>query len=123
MFNNAIYTVVKEKTNALGLWKDENGKVYIDNIKLFFPKSVSEYEAKLYSLFASGEKAVFVRGREKAYIEDKEGSIQELSNKVTIQKLKGERLSHNEIKDLLNMYGGLTIFNTGLGYIIEAWLA
>ena len=36
-------------------------------------------------------------------------------------QLKREKLSFNEIKNLLNIYKGLTIFKIEGGYLIELW--
>lgn len=116
---NSIYEVTKEKTRIKGFWKDDKGKVYIDNIKLYFPQDSLDFEGKLSYLFAKGEVCVFVRGRNKAFIQyPLTDHIIELTNLTTLER---ERLSFQEIKDLLNKYNGLTIFKSYKGYLIELW--
>ena len=45
-----LYSVTKEKTNCKGFWKDNKGKIFVDNI---MPKILSGekmyFEKKLYS--------------------------------------------------------------------------
>lgn len=53
---NTIYEVTKQKTNIKGFWKDDKGKVYIDNIKLYYPKSFVDFESKIDLLFLQGKK-------------------------------------------------------------------
>lgn len=104
---NTIYEVTKQKTNIKGFWQDNNGKVYIDNIKLYFPKSFPEFESKIDLMFLQKEKCIFTLSKGKAFI------IYENDYPVTLTKrivLYRDKLSFNEIKDLLNKYNGITIF-------------
>lgn len=111
-----IYQVKKEKTNIRGFWKDESGKVYIDNIK----QKAYSHELKR-ELFESGELAVFyINSSGQGIIEDKSGDVTVLKNKfVTHYKTISKEL----IKGLLNFYGGITVYKnlTFNDYTIEAW--
>ena len=115
---NVIYEVTKSKTNIKGFWKDESGKVYIDNIKLYPLASVVDFESKLFLMFKQGEKAVFVTSKQKAFIVDDKGGFKTLSNKATLYR---KTLSFNEIKNLLNENGGITIFKREDYFKIEYW--
>ena len=115
---NKIYEVTKSKTNIKGFWKDESGKVYIDNIKIYPLSNVLDFESKLFLLFKQGEKAVFCESKDKAFIIDENGGYKTLSNKV---KLYRKTLSFNEIKNLLDENGGLTIFKREDYFKIEYW--
>ena len=117
---NIIYEVSKQKTSIKGFWKDTKGKVYIDNIKLFEPKNICEFESKLYLLFNSGELAIFVKSKQKAFIINKDDTIIELSKNI---QFKREKLSFNEIKDLLNLYNGITVIKEDNHFIIDIWQA
>ena len=62
---NCIFTVKKGKTDIKGFWVNEGGKVFIDNISLFYPSNVLDFEAQVFNMFNDGEQAVFVKGRRK----------------------------------------------------------
>jgi len=109
-----IYQVTKEKTNIRGFWKDESGKVYIDNIK----QKAYSHELKR-ELFASGELAVFlINSSGLGIIEDKSGSVTVLKNKIIFDCIV---LTVKIIKDFLNKYGGITVYKLHTGFRIEAW--
>ena len=115
---NIIYEVSARKTGIKGLWKDENGKVYFDNIKLFFPACFDDFKVKIDLLFLAGEKAVFIETKEKAFIVYENENPLILSHRVRVQR---EKLSFNEIKTLLNIAGGITIFKDENGYTLQYW--
>ena len=85
-----IYQVVKEKTNIKGFWKDDTGKVYVDNIK-----KVKYSDSIKHELFEAGELSVFYTKSIKdntgckdfAVIENSDGSVIILNNK---KNFKGE---------------------------------
>jgi hypothetical protein len=109
-----IFQAVKEKTNIRGFWRNEAGKLYIDNLLVL----KYSHEIKQES-FNSGELAVFyVNSDGHAIIEDKKGNITVLKTKecITVKRLKG-RL----VKDFVNAYGGVTIHKIDSSYILTAW--
>src|SRR5208283_3013455 len=116
--NNSIYEVIKEKTSIKGFWQDDKGKIYIDNIKLYYPKNNIDFEDKVYSLFIQGEKSVFTRGQNKAFILTMAEDSIILENNFQLVR---DKLSFNEIKNLLSIYNGLTIFKIGQCFIIDIW--
>src|SRR5271165_3109539 len=82
--SNSIYKVVQQKTNIKGYWKNPQGKLYIDNIKLEYPKNSMEFEAMILNCFNNGEESIFVRGKNFAYIIDKDFSIVEYHSHYTV---------------------------------------
>jgi hypothetical protein len=110
--------VTKKKTDIKGFWKDETGKVHIDNIKLFYPQNAGEFESKLFIMFSEGEKAVFTYGKNKAFIINKNGDTITLNQKISERV---DKLSFNQIKNWLNEYGGVTVFKSPMGYLLESW--
>jgi hypothetical protein len=119
-----LYTVTKEKTNILGLWKDENGKVFRDKIA---PQYLNYDDLKIAreKLFANGEKAIFyileyTYKNNLAAIENANGNIDFLRHCVSWQENK---LRPSLVKALVKQHGGLTIFKNEKGYTIEIWKA
>ena len=110
-----LYIIIKRKSNIKGFWQDNNGKIYIDNIKII---DYSE-KAKL-ELFKSGELAVFYCDNNKAYIEDKNGKIDVLRVKKIIHY---KRVNKTLIKELLSIYNGFTVYRnkTFKDFTIEIW--
>ena len=115
--NNIIYEVSKKKTNILGLWKDNTGKIYRDYIKFYHPKNANEFNSKIELMFLQDEKAIFVKGKDKAFCISQYNLISFSQN---IQ-YKREKLSFNEIKNLLNEYNGLTIIKENNSFLIDIW--
>ena len=116
---NIIFKVkAGQKADILGLWKDENGKIYIDHIKAVKVNSPAEFEAELFTMFSQGEKCIFTIGGDKAFIIYPEGESITLNNRYQIAV---NRLSFDQIKDLLNDNGGLTIYREEEGYLLEYW--
>lgn len=117
---NSIYEVTKQKTNIKGFWQDNNGKVYVDNIKLYYPKSFPDFQNKINLMFLQKEKCIFTLSKGKAFI------IYENDYPVTLTKniqFKREKLSFNEIKDLLSQYNGITVIKEDNHFIIDIWQA
>ena len=116
---NKIYEVVKYKTSIRGYWRDNNGKLYKDYISLYTPKNPLDFDNKCRDLFFKKEKAVFVRGKEKAFVIYPEKQ-EILENNTIILKDKG-KLSPSFFKKLLSDYNGFTIFDAGEYYLIDIW--
>ena len=114
MNQEIIYQVVNYKTNIRGYWRDDNGKLYKDNIK-----QVKYIEAVKNRLFDSGELAVlYINNKGQAVIESNDGSETILKNKVSIEF---KVFSIKILKDFLKKYGGVTVYKLHTGYIVEAW--
>jgi len=114
-----LYNVTKKKTSILGLWQDENKKIFRDNILIKEFSNYRRFQLGIKKLFSQGEKAVFYEKIGLAFIENENGKIDILSNKTIFQVLK---LKTSFIKKLLSNYGGLTVFkNEGYknGYKIK----
>jgi len=113
-----LYSISKEKTDILGLWKDNN-KIYRDNIIIKdIPLINKQWENQ--ALFDNGEKSIFYVYGKKAYCESKEGKIDILKHRIT---WKEKRLRHSFIKELLKQNNGLTIFKNKNDYTLELWKA
>ena len=117
MYN--LYTVTKEKTNCKGFWKDNKGKIFVDNIIIKNLSGENLYKEKK-ALFANGEKAVFyiLENLKIAIIENENGQKEVLENCITWHENK---LIPSEVKALLARHGGITIFKNENGYTLEAW--
>lgn len=114
-----LYTIAKKKTGILGFWRDENGKIFRDKIKIENLSGEALYFAKK-ALFASGEKAVFYRDFENAIIESASGEKEVLRHCITWEEKK---LRPSLVKALLCQHNGLTIFKTEKGFTLELWKA
>jgi hypothetical protein len=111
-----LYTVSKQKTNILGLWKDNN-KIYRDNIIIKnIPLINKQWENQ--ALFDNGEKCIFYVYGKKAFIESKEGKIDILRHRITWNE---KRLRPSLIKEVLKQNGGLTIFKNENDYTLSIW--
>jgi hypothetical protein len=118
--NYNLYTVTKEKTKILGLWKDnESGKIFRDNIVIKNLSGENLYKEKK-ALFSSGEKAVFyiLENLKIAIIENENGQKEVLQNCITWTR---KNLRPSLVKFLLHEYNGVTIFKNQNGYILEIW--
>ena len=112
-----LYTVTKKKTNIKGFWKDEKGKIFIDNIKI---KSFCSYPRKeIISLFNNGEKAIFCAWNDKhALIVDYNYNKSILKHCITWNE---KHLKPSYIKELLNQHSGMTIYRNEGNFTIEIW--
>jgi len=110
-----LYNISKANTSIKGYWKDETGKVYIDNIRVDrmhkkpFKKVVKE-------LFKEGEKAILYRLGNKGIVLDANGKTNILNKRIEY-KLKNSFSNYTKIKELMNKYGGCTVYSKK-GYII-----
>jgi len=117
-----LYSINKKKTEILGLWRDENGKIFRDNIEIKNLDYV-QFLVEGNKLFLSGEKAIFyvlenVYNKNYAYIENEKGERQTLRNCITWQEKK---LRPQFIKELILQHNGVTIFKNENGYTLELW--
>ena len=114
-----LYCIVKNKTDILGLWKDEKGKIYFDNIEI---KNLdyNHFSIEGNKLFLSGEKAIFYILDNKAYIEDEKGNRTILRHRIT---WKEKKIEASFIKLLLELHGGLTVFKNKNDYTLSIWKA
>lgn len=117
-YNKVIRKSKEEKSRIRGFWKYEN-KIYYDYIeekKVFW--SVDALNDTL-----PGEKAVFVKAIFSAnVINTLNGEAVTLNNKELYfipYERKAELKSY--IKVLLQVYGGLTVYQEKAGYKIEIW--
>ena len=112
-----LYTVTKNKTGILGLWKNENGKIFRDNIIIKNLNGKELYQEKK-SLFCDGEQVVFYTDFENAIIESASGKLEILRHRITWQENK---LRPSLVKALLVQHGGLTIFKNKNDFTLELW--
>jgi len=118
-----LYTIQKKKSDIIGLWKDKNGKIYKDFIKIKKFYYFRPFYKNVIKLFLQGEKTVFYINNDKATIETREGNKTFLNNVTFYHTLK---LKASLVKKLLKNNGGLTIFkNKGFknGYTLQTWEA
>jgi hypothetical protein len=107
-FKKCIFTVTKEKTKIIGYWLDSEGKLYKDNIKPVKVFCDSQADELINSLFAKGEKAIFMTGDNAAYIINKNDAFDILPIQI-LKYYKLETLTDDFIKRLCKKYNGLTI--------------
>jgi hypothetical protein len=115
-----LYSITKEKSKIRGFWRDENGKIYIDKIKIENCENSQSLNEKSKALFLQGEKAVFYSAINGAFIESASGKLEFLRHKITWQENK---LRPSFVKELLKQNGGLTIYKEKNGFKIEIWKA
>ena len=113
-----IYTVKKEKSYIKGYWKDIDGKLYIDNIKIIYTNNEKKFKKLVDKLFNEGEKSVFTEYNRKAYIYNSNNTIDILSNKKVI---KYRKFTTSILKYLIASYNGFTIFKELGIYKIIIW--
>ena len=116
-----LYQVTKDKRiDAKGFWKDEAGKIFVDNIRILDVNSRA-LRARATINFFNDELAIFYIQYKTAIIENSNGSVIELKNKHIKYVNK---LSCKEIKEWLAKYGGVTVHaKSQYGYKLEAWSA
>ena len=108
----------KIKSDIKGLWRDDNNKVYFDNIQIITCYTKYKLLQLIRKSFLSGEKACFYTSGGIAYIMNNDKSIIELLGQKRICR---DKLSIKEVKALLKQYSGLTIFKNRIhdNYIID----
>lgn len=106
-YNAKLYVIQKKKSDVIGFWKDENGKVYKDYIKIKSFSSYVKFQRGIAKLFQQGEKAIFYEKIGLGYIENANGKIEVLPYKI---ELKEKTLKSAYIKELILQHNGLTIF-------------
>ena len=114
-----IYDITnKAKHKARGIWIDK-GKVYHDYIDLIKVKTY--YEAKHKARLIARDKkqiGVFIKGKGKAYIINKNGRVLNYFKIAVYKHLKG----YKQVKDYIQKHKeGCTIHKDYNGYIGEAW--
>lgn len=113
-----LYKVTDKKTNIQGFWKDDTGKIYVDNIEIqkFFIIRYDYFQSVKKQQFDKGELAVFYTNPYgEGIIEDREGNKTLLKDKV---EWKARYITDSFIEKLLNTYGGVTVFKEKQGYRI-----
>lgn len=120
-----LYTIAKKKTGILGLWQDENGKIFRDKInQILIPDfDIGQLNIKKRKLFLQGEKAIFYVSQytdkpKQAFIEHINGKIETLRHCIT---WKENKLRPSLIKALLVQHNGLTIYKNKNDYTLEIW--
>ena len=114
-----LYTIDnKRRSKVKGFWRDDKGKVYIDNVYIVNCKTEKILLQGIKSLFDNKEKAVFYTFKGKGYIIDNQGKADILKYRLRLKRLK---LSISEVKSLSSIYGGLSIYKMITGYIIEVY--
>jgi hypothetical protein len=122
--SNKLFEVVKVKTDIRGFWKDETGKLYREFIRLFSCEFPLDIENKINDLFFLGEKAIFIRGKQKAFILSRDENFerkQDVLRSCHSFFIEKGKLRASLIKKLLKEYGGLTAFKLSDGYLLESW--
>jgi hypothetical protein len=113
-----IYDIVKTKTNVKGYWKQGN-KLYSDNIKFYYPLNKNDFDLKLDLLFdTEKQEAVFIEHGQQAFCHYKNGETKVYNHKITLYR---KSLSFNEIKNLLDENGGLTVSKREDYFKLEYW--
>ena len=117
-----LYTIDnKKRSRVKGFWLDDNKKLYIDNVFIKRYNSKDKFRQGIKALFIQGEKSIFYTQGKRAFLEDNKGKVDVLRHRL---RLRRSRLSGQEIKGLLRLYGGITIYNykSIVGYyIIEVY--
>jgi len=109
-----LYNVIKGQSDIKGYWKDEKGKVYIDNIRVD-KLNKKAFKQRKKELFKEGEKAIFYRLGNKAVVLDSTGKA-DILNKRIEHKLTKSFSNYAKIKELIKIYGGCTVYSKK-GYI------
>ena len=121
VYSQSLFYPVKHKTDIKGFWKNEKGKVHIDNIKIKnFPAIHTDYfKSAIQYLFFKGEKSIFYKNWYNAgVLEDCTGNKIILNYRIAwIEK----RLRASLIKELLKQHNGLTIYKLDKCYLIEIY--
>lgn len=113
-----LYNIVKQKTNIKGFWKDKEGKLFIDNVKIKNCLNYRKLQLNIKKLFDNGEKEVFYNSHFYSTIEDRQGNKTLLTNCI---RWKQKHLNASFVKLLLSQHNGLTIYRNKRDYTIEIW--
>ena len=112
-----LYKVIKEKSVIRGYWLD-NGKLYRDFIIIDKIKNKTKLQEGMQDLFGKGELAVFYSIDKKGYCINNQGKINVLPYRLRLHR---QKLSVKEIKKLVSVFGGVTIYKLYGRYIIEVY--
>ena len=120
---NTLFTVTDKQTDIQGYWLDNNGKVYIDNIKLikYFLINNIFFNARIKTLFSNGEKCIFYKDiYNHGVLQYPCGKWEVL--KTRIELIQDTKPSQEYIKKLLKVNNGLTVYKINNGqYLIEIY--
>ena len=112
-----LYKVIKTKSNTRGYWLN-NGKLYKDFIAIEAVDSQEALKEGITKLLAQGEIAVFYSIDKLGYCIDKEGITTRYTQRLRLHR---QRLSIREVKRLLRLFGGVTVYKMLDRYIIEVY--
>lgn len=118
MLKTKLFYTVKEKTNVIGYWKNDTGKLfkdYINVISCHYSLDILKKE-----LFNKGELSVFYIHNGEAFIESKEGTVINLKTQNLIRRA---RITKKFFKTLLSKYNGFTVYKKNGYYQFEIWTA
>jgi hypothetical protein len=113
-----LYDISTKKTNIAGLWKSDSDKLFKDYINIKLCK-VLDQGTKDNLFIEKKQLAIFYAVNNcYAVIEDAQGNKSELKKRKIFQC---KRLRASRIKNILNVYGGCTIYHKKNNYLIEVW--
>lgn len=121
--DNKIFEVVKEKTNIRGYWEC-NKRLYRDYIVLYTPLGALDFDNKVQDLFYKGEKAVFVTGKNKAFVlypDNKQEKLASFHSFIVDNGKYSFSAYKVFLKGLLTQYGGFTVIKKEGYNIFLAW--
>lgn len=114
----AVFIPCKFKTEIIGYWLDNKGKLFKDYI-IIQHVNVYQYQRIKARLFSKGEKAVFYVQNDKAYIETMQGT--ETLTECKAQKIYNP-ITEKQIFSLCEKFGGFTLFKCSENtWKIEVW--
>jgi hypothetical protein len=108
-----VFVVVANETKIKGYWKNEQGKVYIDNIevKTFLGIDFCYIQNLKRLLFAQGEEAIFIKDcNNNAIIEDKQGNKTKLVNRISWIETKKPSKELIEVLLKQSFIDGFTVY-------------
>lgn len=117
-----LFKVVNYQTNVKGYWLDNDGKLFIDNIKIeVFPIIEKCYFNIIKgNMFLQGEKCVFYKNiYNEGVLEYPNGNKTILKNRL--EYITPRKPNKKALNKLLKKYRGLTIYNIDNKYIIEIY--
>ena len=119
---NTLFNIVQHKTDIQGFWKDNKGKLYIDNVQLkrFFVIDTEYFNIAKRELLKK-ELCIFYKDiYNQGIIEYQGGTRDILKNRIEI--IENKKPSKNYILALLENNNGLTIYKIDNGqYLIEIY--
>lgn len=120
---STLFKTVEYSTDVQGYWKDNNGKLYIDNIELerFSIIEDTPFRYAKSNLFRNGEDCIFYKNKfNEGVIEYPKKSKTILRNRIAI--IENSKPSIDYIKELLKNNNGLTVYAIDTGkYLIEIY--